>query len=169
MLTPSRYLELSLATNGGMAPNSKQPLKFSKFLKSKWLTDAQDFEVKKPTIVVNISNSEAIISGSPPHKVLRPRKSTILRGNLRALLLYVIKCPSDRYPLNFWEQLQNTGPYFKVLNRRGSVARYSLQVFKERERHNTYKYKTDIESIYFSMYYKTDIESIYFSMHYSRL
>ena len=26
-------------------------------------------------------------------------------------------------------------------------------VFKERERYKTYKYKTDIEGIYFSMYY----------------
>ena len=56
-------------------------------------------------------------------------------------------------PFKFLGQLQNTGPYVKVLNRRDSVARYSLQVFKERERHNTYKYKTDIEGIYFSMYY----------------
>ena len=51
------------------------------------------------------------------------------------------------------EQLQNTGPYFQVLNRSGSVARQSRQVFKERERYKTYKYKTDIEGIYFSMYY----------------
>ena len=64
-----------------MATNSKQPLKFSKFLKSKWLTEAKDYELKKPTIVVNISNSDAIISGPPPRKVLKPRKSTILQGN----------------------------------------------------------------------------------------
>ena len=51
------------------------------------------------------------------------------------------------------EQVQNTGPYFKVLNRSGSVARLSRQVFKERERYKTYKYKTGIEGIYFSMYY----------------
>ena len=51
------------------------------------------------------------------------------------------------------EQLQNTGPYFKVLNRSGSVARQSRQVFKERERYKTYEYKTDIEGIYFNMYY----------------
>ena len=42
-------------------------------------------------------------------------------------------------------ELQNTGPYFKVLYRSGSVARQSRQVFKERERYKTYKYKTDIE------------------------
>ena len=64
-----------------MATNSKQPLKFSKFLKSKWLTEAKDYELKKPTIVLNISNSDAMISGPPPRKVLRPRKSTILQGN----------------------------------------------------------------------------------------
>ena len=51
------------------------------------------------------------------------------------------------------EQLQNTGPYFQVLNRSCSVARQSRQVFKERERYKTYKYKTDIEGKYFSMYY----------------
>ena len=63
-----------------MVANSKHPLKFSKFLKSKWLTDAKDFELKKRTIVVNISNTDAIISGPPPRKVLKPRKSTILQG-----------------------------------------------------------------------------------------
>ena len=41
----------------------------------------------------------------------------------------------------------------KGLNRSGSVARQSRQVFKEREGYKTYKYKTDIEGIYFSMYY----------------
>jgi len=57
-----------------------QPLKFSKFLKSSWLTDVKDHEIKKPNIVVNISNKEAIISGPEPRKVLPPRKSTILQG-----------------------------------------------------------------------------------------
>lgn len=69
-----------------MAANSKQPLKFSKFLKSKWITNAKDFELKKPTIVVNISNTDAIISGPAPRKVLQPRKSTILQGNTRIIL-----------------------------------------------------------------------------------
>ena len=50
-------------------------------MKSKWLTEAKVYELKKPTIVVNISNSDAIISGPPPRKVLKPRKSTILQGN----------------------------------------------------------------------------------------
>ena len=77
-------------------------------------------------------------------------------------------CPLDRWDsifcsalenqllnntVSLLEQLQNTGPYFKVLNRSGSVAHQSRQVFKERERYKTYKYKTDIEGIYFSMYY----------------
>ena len=66
-----------------MSANAKQPLKFSKFLESEWLTDAKDFKLKKPTIVVNISNMDAIISGSPPRKVLQPRKSTILQGNCK--------------------------------------------------------------------------------------
>ena len=61
--------------------NSKQSLKFSKFLKSEWLTDVKDHELKKPIIVVNISNTDAIISGPEPRKVLHPRKSTILEGN----------------------------------------------------------------------------------------
>ncbi len=64
-----------------MVFKSKQPLKFSKFLKSKWLTDVKDHELKKATIVVNISNTDAVISGPEPRKVLHPRKSTILEGN----------------------------------------------------------------------------------------
>lgn len=64
-----------------MVFNSKKPLKFSKFLKSRWLTDVKDHEIKKPNIVVNISNKDAIISGPEPRKVIPPRKSTILQGN----------------------------------------------------------------------------------------
>ena len=64
-----------------MVFNSKKPLKFSKFLKSRWLTDVTDHMIKKPNIVVNISNKDAIISGPEPRKVLPPRKSTILQGN----------------------------------------------------------------------------------------
>ena len=64
-----------------MVFNSKKPLKFSKFLKSRWLTDVKDHMIKKPNIVVNISNKDAIISGPEPRKVLPPRKSTILQGN----------------------------------------------------------------------------------------
>ena len=64
-----------------MVYNFKQPLKFSKFLKSKWLTDVKNHKLKKLTIVVNISNTDAIISGPEPRKILLPRKSTILQGN----------------------------------------------------------------------------------------
>jgi len=80
-----------------MVANSKHPLKFSKFLKSKWLTDAKDFELKKRTIVVNISNTDAIISGPPPRKVLKPRKSTILQGVkiISAKSLILIKIPDE--------------------------------------------------------------------------
>lgn len=60
---------------------TKNRLKFTKCLKSKWLTDVKDYELKKRTIVVNISNTDAIISGPKPRKVLQPRKSTILEGN----------------------------------------------------------------------------------------
>lgn len=63
-----------------MPASSKTPLGFSKFLRSKWLTDVKDKQLRKPTIVVNISNSDAVISGPPPRKVLKPRKSTILQG-----------------------------------------------------------------------------------------
>ena len=42
--------------------------------------DVKDHEIKKPNIVVNISNKEAVISGPEPRKVLPPRKSTILQG-----------------------------------------------------------------------------------------
>ena len=38
-------------------------------------------KIKEPTIVVNISNTDAIISGPEPRKVLHPRKLTILEGN----------------------------------------------------------------------------------------
>ncbi len=69
-----------------MVFKSKQPLKFSKFLKSKWLTDVKDHELKKRTIVVNISNTNANISGPEPRKVLPPRKSTILQGKNTAVL-----------------------------------------------------------------------------------
>lgn len=68
-----------------MSSNSKKRLEFSKFLNAKWLTDVKDKELKKPTIVVNISNSDAIISGPQPRKVLKPRKSTILQGNTHVL------------------------------------------------------------------------------------
>ena len=61
--------------------SSKKPLKFSKFLKSRWLTDVKDHTIKKLNIVVNISNKDAVISGPEPRKVLPPRKSTILQGN----------------------------------------------------------------------------------------
>ena len=64
-----------------MVFQSKQPLKFSKFLKSRWLTGVKDHVIKKPNIVVNISNKDTIISGPEPRKVLPPRKSTILQGN----------------------------------------------------------------------------------------
>ena len=64
-----------------MVFKSKTPLKFSKFLNSRWLTDVKDHEIKKPNIVVNISNKDAIISSPEPRKVLPPRKSTILQGN----------------------------------------------------------------------------------------
>lgn len=69
-----------------MVFNSKKPLKFSKFLKSRWLTDVKDHEIKKLNIVVNISNKDAIISGPEPRKVLPPRKSTILQGNNNDIL-----------------------------------------------------------------------------------
>ena len=74
------YKTSQALTSSKMAANVKQPLKFSKFLKSKWLIDAKDFELKKRTLIVNISNTDAIISGPPPRKVLKPRKSTILKG-----------------------------------------------------------------------------------------
>lgn len=64
-----------------MVYKEKKRLNFSKCLKSKWLTDVKDYKLKKRTIVVNISNADAIISGSEPRKVLQPRKSTILEGN----------------------------------------------------------------------------------------
>lgn len=64
-----------------MPANSEKPLQFSKFLKSRWLTNVQDEELKELTIVVNISNSDAVIASPPPRKVLKPRKSTILQGN----------------------------------------------------------------------------------------
>lgn len=63
-----------------MVYKTKNRLKFTKCLKSKWLTDVKDYELKKRTIVVNISNKDAIISGPKPRKVLQPRKSTILEG-----------------------------------------------------------------------------------------
>ena len=72
-----------------MVFKSKQPLKFSKFLKSKWLTDVKDHKLKKPTIVVNISNTDAMISGPEPRKVLPPRKSTILQGNDTAVMITI--------------------------------------------------------------------------------
>lgn len=64
-----------------MVFESKTPLKFSKFLTSRWLKDVKDHEIKKPNIVVNISNKDAVISSPEPRKVLAPRKSTILEGN----------------------------------------------------------------------------------------
>ena len=64
-----------------MPANSEKPLQFSKLLKSRWLTNVQDEELKELTIVVNISNSDAVIASPPPRKVLKPRKSTILQGN----------------------------------------------------------------------------------------
>lgn len=64
-----------------MVYKTKNRLKFTKCLKSKWLTDVKDYDLKKRTIVVNISNTDAIISGPKPCKVLQPRKSTILEGN----------------------------------------------------------------------------------------
>ena len=72
-----------------MVFKSKQPLKFSKFLKSKWLTDVKDHKLKKPTIVVNISNTDAMISGPEPRKVLPPRKSTILQGNDTVVMITI--------------------------------------------------------------------------------
>lgn len=63
-----------------MPANSEKPLQFSKLLKSRWLTNVQDEELKELTIVVNISNSDAVIASPPPRKVLKPRKSTILQG-----------------------------------------------------------------------------------------
>ena len=77
------------------------------------------------------------------------------RSNCSTILDFFISSLKN-WPLwrgYFWEQLQNTGPYFKVLNRSGSVAPQSRQVFKERERYKTYQHKTEIEGIYFSMYY----------------
>ena len=71
----------SLLNYEKMVYKSKTDLKFSKFLKSKWLTDVKDYELKKRTIVVNISNTDATVSGPEPRKVLQPRKSTILEGN----------------------------------------------------------------------------------------
>ena len=41
------------------------------------------------------------------------------------------------------EQLQKTGPYLKVLNRSGSVARWSIRVFIARQRYKRYKCKTN--------------------------
>lgn len=64
-----------------MPANSEKPLQFSKLLKSRWLTNVQDEELRELTIVVNISNSDAVIASPPPRKVLKPRKSTILQGN----------------------------------------------------------------------------------------
>ena len=69
-----------------MVFQSEQPLKFSKFLKSRWLTDVKDHEIKKPNIVVNISNKAAVISGPEPRKVLLPRKSIILQGKRSDIL-----------------------------------------------------------------------------------
>lgn len=80
-----------------MVFSSKKPLKFSKFLKSRWLTDVKDHMIKKPNIVVNISNTDAIISGPEPRKVLPPRKSTILQGLsiINAESLILIKVPEE--------------------------------------------------------------------------
>lgn len=64
-----------------MSANSEKSLQFSKLLRSRWLTNVQDKELREPTIVVNISNSDAVIASPPPQKVLKPRKSTILQGN----------------------------------------------------------------------------------------
>ena len=72
-----------------MVYKSKTDLKFSKFLKSKWLTDVKDYELKKRTIVVNISNTDATVSGPEPRKVLQPRKSTILEGNTTNFLGFI--------------------------------------------------------------------------------
>lgn len=63
-----------------MVYKTKKRLNFTKCLKSKWLTDVKDYELRKRTIVVNISNKDALISGPEPRKVLQPRKSTILAG-----------------------------------------------------------------------------------------
>lgn len=90
-----------------MVFSSKKPLKFSKFLKSRWLTDVKDHMIKKPNIVVNISNTDAIISGPEPRKVLPPRKSTILQGNNADILHWlsmVVVC--YRWKLNFWLLMQ---------------------------------------------------------------
>jgi len=73
-----------------MVFKSKKPLKFSKLLKSRWLTDVKDHEIKKPNIVVNISNKDAIISSPEPRKVLPPLKSTILQGNNTDILHWVV-------------------------------------------------------------------------------
>ena len=62
--------------------NTKVDLKFSKFLKAEWLSDVRNYEVNDATIVVNISNTDAIIAGPAPRKVIHPRKSTILEGNI---------------------------------------------------------------------------------------
>ena len=74
-----------------MVFQSKKPLKFSKFLTSRWLTDVKDHEIKKPNIVVNISNKDAVIFGPEPRKVLPPRKSTILQGNYTDIY-HMFKC-----------------------------------------------------------------------------
>ena len=79
----------SLLNYEKMVYKSKTDLKFSKFLKSKWLTDVKDYELKKRTIVVNISNTDATVSGPEPRKVLQPRKSTILEGNTTSFLGFI--------------------------------------------------------------------------------
>ncbi|KAJ7373090.1 hypothetical protein OS493_014238 [Desmophyllum pertusum] len=77
--------------------NTKVDLKFSKFLKAEWLSDVRNYEVNDATIVVNISNTDAIIAGPAPRKVIHPRKSTILEGLnvISAKSLVLIKVPEE--------------------------------------------------------------------------
>ena len=63
-----------------MGANVIKRLSFSKNLDSVWITNVREYRVDESTIVVNISNTNAIISGPLPRKVLRPMTSTIVKG-----------------------------------------------------------------------------------------